>query len=64
MSVATRSPAGARPLAIVGAIAVAWALAVSAEISGRGAALHHDALIEGGCPTGWRSCSSSSHGRR
>jgi predicted metal-binding membrane protein len=38
------------PLAVVGAIAVAWALAVGAEISGRGTALHHDALIEGRLP--------------
>ena len=38
------------PPAVVGAIAVAWALAVAAEISGRGTALHHDALIEGRLP--------------
>ena len=36
--------------AIVAAIATAWLLAVAAEVSGRGAALHHDALIEGGLP--------------
>ena len=35
---------------VAGAIAVAWALAVGAEISGRGTALHHDALIEGKLP--------------
>ena len=40
------------PRAIVGAIAAAWALAVVAEISGRGAELHHDALIEGRLPYG------------
>ena len=34
----------------MGAIALAWALAVAAEISGHGAALHHDALIEGKLP--------------
>jgi predicted metal-binding membrane protein len=38
------------PRAIVGVIAFAWALAVVAEISGRGAQLHHDALIEGRLP--------------
>jgi predicted metal-binding membrane protein len=40
------------PPAVVGAIGVAWALAVAAEISGRGTALHHDALIEGRLPYG------------
>ena len=38
------------PRAVVCAIALAWALAVAAEISGHGAALHHDALIEGKLP--------------
>jgi predicted metal-binding membrane protein len=38
------------PSAVVGAIAFAWALAVAAELSGRGSALHHDALIEGKLP--------------
>jgi predicted metal-binding membrane protein len=51
MSVATTSPAGARvPPAVLAAIAIAWALGVGAEISGRGSALHHDALIEGKLP--------------
>jgi predicted metal-binding membrane protein len=51
MSAVTAGTAGARvPRAVLGAIAVAWALAVGAELSGRGAALHHDALIEGTLP--------------
>jgi predicted metal-binding membrane protein len=40
------------PRAVVGAIGFAWALAVVAEITGRGAELHHDALIEGKLPYG------------
>jgi predicted metal-binding membrane protein len=49
-AVATK-PGGTRvPAPVAGAIAVAWALAVGAEISGRGAQLHHDALIEGRLP--------------
>jgi predicted metal-binding membrane protein len=35
---------------LVWAIAAAWAVAVAAEVSGRGHALHHDALAEGGLP--------------
>ncbi|HET9052093.1 MAG TPA: DUF2182 domain-containing protein, partial [Candidatus Dormibacteraeota bacterium] len=35
---------------VLSAIAGAWALAVVAEATGRGAALHHDSLIEGGPP--------------
>jgi predicted metal-binding membrane protein len=51
MSAAATTTTGARaPLTVVGAIVVAWALAVGAEISGRGTALHHDALIEGKLP--------------
>jgi hypothetical protein len=51
MSAATTSAAGARvPPTVLGTIAAAWALAVGAEISGRGSALHHDALIEGKVP--------------
>jgi predicted metal-binding membrane protein len=38
------------PPTVVAAIAVAWTLAVAAEISGGGSALHHDALIEGKLP--------------
>ena len=38
---------------VVAAIAGAWALAVIAEIGGRGTALHHDALIEGTLPYGF-----------
>jgi predicted metal-binding membrane protein len=40
-----------RPL-ILGAIAAAWGLAIVAEATGRGAALHHEHLIEGGLPYG------------
>jgi predicted metal-binding membrane protein len=36
--------------AVVPAIAVAWALAVAAQLTGTAGALHHDALIEGGPP--------------
>jgi predicted metal-binding membrane protein len=35
---------------LVWAIAAAWAVAVAAQVSGRGQALHHDALAEGGLP--------------
>jgi predicted metal-binding membrane protein len=35
---------------LVWAIAAAWAIAVAAEVSGRGQALHHDTLAEGGLP--------------
>ena len=51
MTATATSPARVRvPPVVVGAIAVAWALAAGAEISGRGSALHHDALIEGRMP--------------
>ena len=51
MSATTTKTAGTRlPPTVAVAIAVAWALAVGAEISGRGTALHHDALIEGRLP--------------
>jgi predicted metal-binding membrane protein len=51
MSAAATKTTGTRvPPAVAGAIAVAWALAVIAEVSGHGAALHHDALIEGRLP--------------
>jgi predicted metal-binding membrane protein len=36
--------------AILGAIAAAWLLAIAAELSGRGAALHHGALIHSRLP--------------
>jgi predicted metal-binding membrane protein len=36
---------------VVWAIALAWAIAVAAQVSGRGRVLHHDALAEGGLPT-------------
>ena len=49
---------------VVGGDRPAWALAVVAEISGRGAELHHDALIEGRLPRAGPSRSSSSRGRR
>jgi len=38
------------PAVIPAAIAAAWLLAVLAQASGRGRALHHDALLEGGPP--------------
>jgi predicted metal-binding membrane protein len=47
---AVRIAGGRLPPAVLGAIAVAWAMAIGAEISGRGSALHHDALIEGRLP--------------
>ena len=51
MSTTATKTTGTRvPPTVAGAIAVAWALAVGAEISGRGAALHRDALIEGKLP--------------
>jgi predicted metal-binding membrane protein len=43
----TRLPHPALLLVILGG----WALAVVAEVSGRGKVLHHDALIHGGLPT-------------
>jgi predicted metal-binding membrane protein len=52
MNLATHRTGARAPAAVVGAIAVAWALAVAAEVSGRGAELHHDALIEGRLPYG------------
>jgi len=53
MSAAANAPVRARvPPTVAGAIAVAWTLAVVAEVSGRGSALHHDALIEGRLPYG------------
>jgi predicted metal-binding membrane protein len=38
------------PLALIAAIAGAWALAIAAEATGDAAGLHHDALIEQGRP--------------
>jgi len=38
------------PRAIPAAIALAWALAIAAQVSGEASLLHHDALIEGGPP--------------
>jgi hypothetical protein len=53
MSAALTRPAESRvPAPVVGAIAVAWTLALAAEVSGHGAALHHDVLIEGRLPYG------------
>jgi predicted metal-binding membrane protein len=40
------------PAAIPAAIAVAWLIAAVAQISGSGALLHHDALLERGPPLG------------
>ena len=36
---------------VVWAIALAWAVALAAQATGRGQLLHHDALAEGGLPT-------------
>jgi predicted metal-binding membrane protein len=51
----TRSEAQARwrlpHPTVVWAIALAWGVAVAAQATGRGQALHHDALAEGGLPT-------------
>jgi len=51
-SVATAIPRtrGRVPTAVFVAIAVAWGVAVVAELTGAAHALHHDALIEGGPP--------------
>jgi predicted metal-binding membrane protein len=47
----TRRPAPGRvPDAVFVAIAAAWGLAVAADLTGQGHALHHDSLIEGGPP--------------
>jgi len=55
MSVPVLAPRAARlPLAVPAAIAAAWALAIAAEASGRGGALHHDALLQHGPPL-WTS---------
>jgi predicted metal-binding membrane protein len=43
-------PRARMPRPVLLAIVVAWALAVVAELTGKGHALHHDALIEGGPP--------------
>jgi predicted metal-binding membrane protein len=49
-SLAARAPAIRAPRPVVGAIAVAWGLAIAAEVSGTAGRLHHDALIEHGPP--------------
>jgi hypothetical protein len=36
---------------VVWAIALAWGVAVAAQATGRGQALHHDALAKSGLPT-------------
>jgi predicted metal-binding membrane protein len=41
---------GRVPPVLVAAIAAAWALALAAQAAGSGAALHHDALLEGDLP--------------
>lgn len=52
MTTALARAGGARlagvPVLVIGAIAFAWMLALGAELTGTGAHLHHDALIEGG----------------
>ena len=40
------------PPVVVGGIVLAWALALGVQLSGRGHALHHDWLIDGGLPLG------------
>lgn len=50
MSLVARSRLRLPRPTILWTISVAWGLAVVAEVSGHGAALHHDALIEGGLP--------------
>jgi predicted metal-binding membrane protein len=48
----SHAPATALPHpTLVWAIAAAWAVAVAAEVSGRGQALRHDTLAEGGLPS-------------
>jgi predicted metal-binding membrane protein len=51
-SIAARVEAAPRrvPAAVLVAIVAAWVVAVAAELTGTAAALHHDALIEGGTP--------------
>jgi len=51
MSTQLVAPRHARlPLAVVAAIAVAWALAIAAQATGQGGALHHDELLGHGPP--------------
>jgi predicted metal-binding membrane protein len=56
MTSATPAPTAAQPRrrlphpTLVWFIAAAWAVAVTAQATGRGQALHHDALAEGGLP--------------
>jgi predicted metal-binding membrane protein len=47
---ALAQPRRRAPGAVLIAIALAWAVAVVAEVTGTAGALHHDALIEGGPP--------------
>jgi predicted metal-binding membrane protein len=47
---ALAQPRRRAPGAVLIAIALAWAVAVVAEVTGTASALHHDALIEGGPP--------------
>jgi predicted metal-binding membrane protein len=56
----TRGPAVAAaarvrgvPLAVVVAIAAAWAAAIAAEATGASALLHHDSLLSDGLPSAW-----------
>ncbi|HKU68402.1 MAG TPA: DUF2182 domain-containing protein [Candidatus Baltobacteraceae bacterium] len=44
--------AGAPPIAIPAAIALAWLIAIAAQLSGSAVLLHHDELIERGPPLG------------
>jgi predicted metal-binding membrane protein len=46
----TLAPQRRIPLAVPGAIGLAWVVAIAAQASGAAPALHHDGLIEGGLP--------------
>jgi predicted metal-binding membrane protein len=50
IAAAASARVGRFPLAVVAAIAAAWALALAAQAAGAASLLHHDALIEGGPP--------------
>jgi predicted metal-binding membrane protein len=51
-AIAPAVPAGRprAPAAVLVAIAIAWALAIVAQLTGKAGSLHHDSLIEGGPP--------------
>jgi predicted metal-binding membrane protein len=41
------------PVAVVAAVAAAWAAAIAAELTGTAGLVHHDALLAGGAPPAW-----------